>query len=246
MQARGWRTNLAVIIDEASLTRLRDHELSLRVQIATSHDLALLALLLIVKHVVHLVVDHVVAELFSLGTAEFSTDASVDRSTCSLTFTTKVTSFWCINQTWLVAILDWTSIANGSRALPWLEHLIINANKLEGRRTYLIITCRQVCDGLNSNRLLVFTLFHDTLSVVHRMLWIPTSLIFAFVWLERVVEWCKYFWVFDLRKVQVFLTQICILCEWHFLQLYRVIRTCKLTWILWVDWQLFITCLPWI
>ena len=56
----------ATIVCKAGLAWLRYHEFGLGAQVATPVDLALLLLALIVQHMVHLVVDHVVAELLAV------------------------------------------------------------------------------------------------------------------------------------------------------------------------------------
>ena len=58
----------ASLVYETSRARLRDHQLGLGVQISTPQDLSFLFLTLIVEHVVHLVVDHIVSELLTVGT----------------------------------------------------------------------------------------------------------------------------------------------------------------------------------
>ena len=53
------------------MARLRDHQFGLGAQIAAAIDLPLLFLAFVVEHVVHLVVDHVVAELFAVRALVF-------------------------------------------------------------------------------------------------------------------------------------------------------------------------------
>ena len=59
---------VGILLSQARHTRLRDQKFGLSVQIATSHDLTLVLLVLVVKHVVHLVIYHIVSELFALRT----------------------------------------------------------------------------------------------------------------------------------------------------------------------------------
>ena len=57
----------------------RDQDLRLRVQVSASHDLPLALLILIVQHVMHLVVDHVIAELVALRARELATHVAIAR-----------------------------------------------------------------------------------------------------------------------------------------------------------------------
>ena len=72
------------------MTWLSDQQLCLRVQISATHDLSLLLHLLVVQHVVHLVVDHVVAELIALRAlvllALSPAEGDPTRMTCLLLF----------------------------------------------------------------------------------------------------------------------------------------------------------------
>ena len=57
---------------KAVLTRLSDHQFGLCVEVATAVDLALSLLAFIVQHMMHFVVDHIVAEFLSLRALELS------------------------------------------------------------------------------------------------------------------------------------------------------------------------------
>ena len=62
---------------QAGVTWLSYEQFCLGVEVATAHDRPLPLLLLVVQHVVHLVVDHVVAELLAFGALVLLTSSAM-------------------------------------------------------------------------------------------------------------------------------------------------------------------------
>jgi len=101
---------LITIQCEVCVAWLRNHQFRLGIQVATAHYLSLLFLALIVEHMMHLVVDHVVSELFLIAVVVLVAVLATKRSLASFTGLVPTR-----RKNWSVAWINRRNIAHGAR-----------------------------------------------------------------------------------------------------------------------------------
>lgn len=192
---------LITIQCEVCVAWLRNHQFRLGIQVATAHYLSLLFLALIVEHMMHLVVDHVVSELFLITVVVLVTGFATERPLASFTGLVatrrKNRSVAWVNR-WSIAHGAWPNL----RIQEMLLLYAIAALKLNALISFTLCKFQELLDLRFAFHSLLMALWYNT--QVTWPLLLTIYVLFLYLKARRVD---------NLWQNQVVLTQVLILYQ---------------------------------